>query len=76
LSEKSRADAEIRAWWEESRFPPRWLRPFFVVLHRLARFIAGSFKQRLAEVSIYTTNDLSCRHLISKSVGGTWPAAS
>ena len=76
LSEKSRADAEIRAWWEESRFPPRWFRPFVVVLHRLARFIAGSFKQRLAEVSIYTSSDLSRRHLISKSVGGTWPAAS
>jgi glycosyltransferase involved in cell wall biosynthesis len=76
LSEKSRADAEMHTWWAETRFPPRWLRPVVVALHRLARLAAGSFKQRLAEVPIYTSSDLSRRQLFSRTVGGTWPRTS
>lgn len=76
LSEKSRADAEIRHWWAETRFPPRWLRPVVVALHRLARLAAGGLKQRLAEVRIYTLSDSSRRQLFSKTVGGTWPEPS
>ena len=76
LSEKSRADAEMHTWWAETRFPPRWLRPVAVALHRLARLAAGSFKQRLAEVRIYTSSDLNRRQLFTKTVGGTWPEPS
>jgi len=74
LSEKSRADAELLAWWAETRFPPRWLRPIIVALHRLARLAAGSFKRRVAEVSIYTLSDEHHRQTFAREVGGSWPA--
>ncbi len=73
LSEKSRADAEMHAWWAETRSPPRWFRPFVVALHRLARLAAGSFKRRLAEIHIYTLQDWNRRQRFAKEVGGFWP---
>lgn len=73
LSERSRADAELRAWWAETRFPPRWTRPIVVAFHRLARLAAGSFRRRLAEIHIYTLNGGLHRQKFVKEVGGSWP---
>ena len=45
--------AELPAWHRELGFPPRWVRPFVILHHRVRRLLAGAYKAQKVALKIY-----------------------
>ena len=45
--------AELPAWHKELGFPPRWIRPFVILHHRLRRLFAGAYQAQKVALKIY-----------------------
>jgi glycosyltransferase involved in cell wall biosynthesis len=45
--------AELPAWHREMGFPPRWVRPLVILLHRIRRLLAGAYQSQKVALKIY-----------------------
>lgn len=45
--------AELPAWHGELGFPPRWVKPFVILHHRLRRLLAGAYQAQKVALKIY-----------------------
>jgi hypothetical protein len=45
--------AELPAWHKELGFPPRWVRPFVILHHRIRRLLAGAYQTQKVALKIY-----------------------
>jgi glycosyltransferase involved in cell wall biosynthesis len=45
--------AELPDWHRELGFPPRWVKPFVILHHRLRRLLAGAYQAQKVALKIY-----------------------
>jgi len=77
LGQSSVAVAEVKLWQEETASESgRWLRPYFVLRHRLTKFLRGAYWPRSITIKLYTLASPQkrvCRE--ASSLGFRWPRA-
>jgi glycosyltransferase involved in cell wall biosynthesis len=76
LGQTSLASSEVKLWQAETSSENPWLRPYFVVWHRLTKLFYGAYWPRSMTTRLYTLTspqkrvDLEAHHL-----GFRWPRA-
>ena len=74
LGQTSLALTEAERWQQETSPRMRWLRPFFVGRHRLAKFIHGAYWPRSISIRLYTLDNPERRSERDASfLGFKWP---
>jgi hypothetical protein len=46
---------ERNQWYNEIKYPPKWIRPFVVMCHRIRKLIHGAYQKHLMEVELFET---------------------
>jgi glycosyltransferase involved in cell wall biosynthesis len=62
---------ELEQWWEETRWPPRALKPLVVIHNRFRRVLAGAYQSFQLNTKIHTSSGYKS---LKGSVSGLWPA--
>lgn len=74
LSASARAHAEMRSWRESPDAPSRFLRFPAVLWHRIRKTIAGAYRPRSLQYSIFTAESPDARvPFAMRNVGYGWP---
>jgi glycosyltransferase involved in cell wall biosynthesis len=63
--------AELPAWHKELGFPPRWVRPFVILHHRLRRLLAGAYQAQKVALKIYRFGSIE-RENVYGSISYRW----
>jgi glycosyltransferase involved in cell wall biosynthesis len=74
LGQTSLASSEAKLWQDETAPESRWLRPFFVVWHRLTKLLRGAYWPRSVSTRLYTlTSPQSRVPLEAHHISFRWP---
>jgi hypothetical protein len=73
LGQTSLALAESERWQQETHAGRRWLRPFVVARHRLAKLLKGAYWPRQIDAGLYTLESPGRRTARSAVLGFRWP---
>lgn len=77
LGQSQRSFQEIERWRSQPGAPPKWVRPLFVLQHRLRKLLAGAYRRRSVEISIYTFASPIRRHkFFATKLDYRWPIST
>ena len=74
LGQTSLAFNESEVWQQETSSTSLWLRPYFVIRHRLTKLFRGAYWPRAVSTSVYTLASPESRLLLhARHLGFRWP---
>ena len=74
LGQTSLAFSEMKLWQKETSPESRWLRPYFVLWHRLTKLLSGAYWPRSVSTRLYTLDSPEKRVLReARHIGFRWP---